>query len=223
MRRGHAPNLSGHHWPRTRISARNRDRRRQRTHPHPRPPRPTGLPLLARTPSNRPPRAPRRPPALRGSRGARVSTTARPHGWSRFCCPRLVHRVAPAVGGGPRFLAVYGSCGWYRLQRTRRPGRATDTSETANSAAAPKPRPEWVQGKAESRQLNNHLSSANPSQRARAPEKSQAARIAHTARPLLGGLQDRAARPAGRPRTPVSQSGAAAPGTAHRARVQFPS
>ncbi|XP_042788993.1 uncharacterized protein LOC122216345 isoform X1 [Panthera leo] len=69
-----------------------------------------------------------------------------------------------------------------------------DTSERTNAVAALKPRPEWAQGKAESRQLNNHLSSANPPQRAQAPEKSQGSRPARTAQPLLGGLREPAAR-----------------------------
>ncbi|XP_040352642.1 uncharacterized protein LOC121044433 isoform X1 [Herpailurus yagouaroundi] len=69
-----------------------------------------------------------------------------------------------------------------------------DTSERTNAVAALKPRPEWVQGKAESRQFNNHLSSANPRQRAQAPEKSQGSRPARTAQPLLGGLREPAAR-----------------------------
>ncbi|XP_042837950.1 uncharacterized protein LOC102956278 isoform X1 [Panthera tigris] len=69
-----------------------------------------------------------------------------------------------------------------------------DTSERTNTVAALKPRPEWAQGKAESRQLNNHLSSANPPQRAQAPEKSQGSRPARTAQPLFGGLREPAAR-----------------------------
>ena len=79
------------------MSARTRERGRQRTHPRPGLPRPAGLPPRARTPSNRPPRAPHRPAHCEG--------VGVPHARSRSCGPRLAHRVAPAIGG-PRPLAV---------------------------------------------------------------------------------------------------------------------
>lgn len=48
-----------------------------------------------------------------------------------------------------------------------------DTSERANAEAALKPRPEWVRGKAEALQLNNHPSSANPPHEPEHPRKAK--------------------------------------------------
>lgn len=187
--------------PRARTSARTRDHCRQRTYPHPHSQRPAGLPQPAPAPSYGPSRAPHRQPAMRASRGARVSATVRPldaAGSAARGSSTAWPRQSQEALGLP--LSLDGAAGIVCSAPAGRAG-LPDTYERTNAVAALKPRPEWVQGKAESHQLNNHLSSANPPQQAQAREGSQGSKPARTAQPLLGGRRERAARfrPAAQP------------------------